>query len=81
MFKITKGNPPDYFENAKRNVSRPLESHAWEDWHIDLIRKASVAWAVGWVRAVHDFCHVAEPSRRTPTRFGGLGYRSRGHPA
>ncbi len=39
MFKITKSNPPDYFENAKRNISRPLESHAWKDRHIDLIRK------------------------------------------
>lgn len=40
MFKITKSNPPDYFEKAKRNVSRPLEHHAWEDHlHIDPIRK------------------------------------------
>ncbi|MEN8220602.1 MAG: hypothetical protein ABFS56_30475 [Pseudomonadota bacterium] len=39
MFKITKSNPPDYFEKAKRKVKQPLQSDAWKDKHINVIRK------------------------------------------
>jgi len=40
VFKITKSNPPDYFERAKQKVERPLQSDAWKDRHINGIRKA-----------------------------------------
>jgi len=39
MFKITKSKPPDYFEKAKRNIKRLLQSDAWKDKHISDIRE------------------------------------------